>query len=134
MAATFGERELTYEELDVRFDWLAGYLGEMGIRRGAKSGPSPGALGSDGDLVFGILKAGAADVLIDPDDPEERVKPTPEEADIVVLLLSNEGSRDCGLGAPESYGERRGGMAEPAAGELTETCRHQRSGVKMRPM
>ncbi len=91
VAVVFGERELTYEELDVRSDRLAGYLGEMGIRRGARVGL---CLEPSVEMVIGllgILKAGAAYVPIDPDYPEERVNLMLEEAEIAVLLLSSEG-------------------------------------------
>ena len=75
VAVVFGERELSYGELDERSGRLAGYLRSFGVGSGARVAifiePSVEMIVG----LLGILKAGAAYVPIDPKYPEERISP-----------------------------------------------------------
>ena len=86
VAVSFGGRELSYEELDLRSESVAECLREVGVTRGCRVG-----LCLEGSVamvvgLLGILKAGAAYVPIDPEYPEERVKLMLGEAEAAVLL------------------------------------------------
>ena len=73
IAVVFGERELSYGELDDRSSKLAGYLSSLGVRPGERVAicmePSVEMIVG----LLGILKAGGAYVPIDPKYPLERI-------------------------------------------------------------
>ena len=100
--------ELTYEELNAKANQVAAMLAERGVRPRDRV-----ALIADRGFemvigMFGILKAGAAYVPIDPEYPEARRRYICENAEVTALLAD----RDEGLGIgntlkldPESYGQ-----------------------------
>ena len=73
IAVVFGERELSYGELDDRSSKLAGYLSSLGVGPGERVAicmePSVEMIVG----LLGILKAGGAYVPIDPKYPLERI-------------------------------------------------------------
>jgi non-ribosomal peptide synthetase component F len=72
-ALACGDAELSYAQLDGRANRIARYLQRAGVGRGDKVAllmhRSPDLIAS----IFGILKAGACYVPIDPDTPRKRV-------------------------------------------------------------
>jgi len=73
VALIFEGERLSYRELNGRANRLAHYLRGSGLRRGALVGV---CLGRGPELIIsllGILKAGAAFVIIDPEYPKERL-------------------------------------------------------------
>jgi amino acid adenylation domain-containing protein/non-ribosomal peptide synthase protein (TIGR01720 family) len=73
VALIFEGERLSYRELNDRANRLAHYLGGSGLRRGALVGV---CLGRGPEIIIsllGILKAGAAFVIIDPEYPKERL-------------------------------------------------------------
>src|SRR5215510_9887323 len=73
VALIFESERLSYRELNGRANRLAHYLCGSGLRRGALVGV---CLGRGPELIIsllGILKAGAAFVIIDPEYPKERL-------------------------------------------------------------
>jgi amino acid adenylation domain-containing protein len=86
MAVVFGEKRLTYRELNGRANQLAWYLRHQGIRSDMLVGV---CLERSVEMVvalLGILKAGAAYVPIDPDYPSERIAFMLDDADTSLLL------------------------------------------------
>jgi len=74
LALRFGDATLTYRQLDEQSNQLAHYLILQGVRKGALV---PICLSTPYDMVvgiWGILKAGAAYVPIDPEFPVERIR------------------------------------------------------------
>jgi amino acid adenylation domain-containing protein len=65
-------REITYEALDRLSDQLARFLSEQGVRPGDRVGLYLNKSVEAVVAIFGILKAGAAYVPIDPDSPTKR--------------------------------------------------------------
>ncbi|MDN3689562.1 non-ribosomal peptide synthetase [Cyclobacterium jeungdonense] len=72
-AVFFGQQEMTFDELNIRANQLAGYLLERGLRKGQIVGivleRSPEFLVS----ILGILKAGGAYLPIDTGYPDHRI-------------------------------------------------------------
>jgi amino acid adenylation domain-containing protein len=87
-ALVFRKREMTYSELDKASNKLARYLNQSGVRIGDRVGillnKCPEALIS----VFGILKAGAAYVPIDPQIPAGRARFIIDNCEIRHLISS----------------------------------------------
>nr|WP_256756848.1 non-ribosomal peptide synthetase [Cohnella sp. WQ 127256] len=120
VALTMEGAELTYAELNSKANQVAVMLAERGVRPRDRV-----ALIADRGFemvigMFGILKAGAAYVPIDPEYPEARQRYICENAEVTALLAD----RDDGLGIgntlkldPEYYGqwsdEESGIYAEP---------------------
>src|SRR5581483_1746574 len=73
VAVVYGDRSLTYQELNTRANQLAWYLQARGVGPGERVGicieRSPEMLWA----VLGVLKAGAAYVPLDPSHPAERL-------------------------------------------------------------
>ena len=86
LALVWGERRLTYGELDERSDRLAARLRALGVgpevRVGLCSARTPDLVTG----VLGILKAGGAYVPLDPGYPRERLAFTLEDARVPVLV------------------------------------------------
>lgn len=86
IAVSFGQQQLTYEELDRRANQLAGFLQSLGV------GPEvPVALCLDRSLemvlgILGVLKAGGAYVPIDSSYPLERIAFILSDAHAQILL------------------------------------------------
>ncbi|HWB01660.1 MAG TPA: amino acid adenylation domain-containing protein [Verrucomicrobiales bacterium] len=79
---------ITYAELDVLTDKVAATLQSMGVKRGDRVGvyvhKSPASVIS----VFGIMKAGAAYVPLDPNAPVKRLAYITRDCGIQVMLTS----------------------------------------------
>ncbi len=73
IAVTFGEHELTYEELNVRANQLAHYLKRSGVRAGEVVGICVERSLEMVVGLLGILKAGGAYASLDPASPQERL-------------------------------------------------------------
>ncbi|HEU5459810.1 MAG TPA: condensation domain-containing protein, partial [Pyrinomonadaceae bacterium] len=86
IAVSFGQQQLTYEELDQRANQLAGFLQSLGV------GPEvPVAICLDRSLemvvaILGVLKAGGAYVPIDSSYPLERIAFIIGDAHAQILL------------------------------------------------
>ena len=85
-AVIFGDKHLTYRELNVKANRLAGVLREKGARS-----DSIIAIMAERSLgmmvgIMGILKSGAAYLPISPDYPEERIKYMLEDSGAGILL------------------------------------------------
>jgi amino acid adenylation domain-containing protein len=73
VAVVDGDRELTYRELDERTDQLAGALRAASVAPGDRVGLHLEKSAEAVVGIYGILKAGAAYVPLDPDAPTTRV-------------------------------------------------------------
>ena len=90
VAVVFGERKLTYEELNQRANQLARQLGELGVRSGSRVGifmeRSP-------EMLVGLLavnKTGAAYVPMDPAFPANRLSHMLDDAQVSLVLTQPE--------------------------------------------
>lgn len=86
VAVIFADRQLTYQELDLRANHLAYYLQELGIQPEVTVGI---CVERSLDMlvgVLGILKAGGAYVPLDPSYPRERLDFLMQDAQVAVLL------------------------------------------------
>jgi len=86
IAATFGERELTYRELDERANRLAHHLRELGVGPDVLVGIS---VERSLEMVVGLLaiaKAGGAYLPMDPAYPTERIALMLEDSGVGVVL------------------------------------------------
>ncbi|WFB10772.1 amino acid adenylation domain-containing protein [Streptomyces sp. LX-29] len=87
-ALTFGDKTLTYRQLDDRANQMAHLLREHGIGRELRVGL---CLDRSTDLIvamLGVLKAGGAFVPLDPAYPEERLAFMSRDAGLSLLLTS----------------------------------------------
>lgn len=86
IALTFGEQQLTYDELNACANRLAHSLRELGVRPDTLVGicveRSPLMVAG----ILGTLKAGGAYVPLDPDNPQERLSYIVHDAGVSVLL------------------------------------------------
>jgi amino acid adenylation domain-containing protein len=88
VADSLAGAQLSYRDLDSRSAALAGYLAGHGVGRGAKIVVS---LERTADLlvaIVGVLKTGAAFVLVDPAHPRERLAYVLEDTQAAVLLCT----------------------------------------------
>ncbi|WP_159882308.1 non-ribosomal peptide synthetase [Paenibacillus puerhi] len=112
MAVVYGSQSMTYGQLNERANRLAHTLRGQGVQAGDSIG-----LMTERSLdmivgILGILKAGAAYVPLDPDNPEERIRYIIEDSGIHLLLtqtrlqdrMSFEGQR-LFLDEPHIYAE-----------------------------
>ncbi len=88
LAVIFGDRKLTYQELNERSNQLARSLRERGVR----PDQIVGLMVNDNtiEMIIGmisILKAGGAFLPIDPDFPKERIEYMVEDSKTPVLLI-----------------------------------------------
>ena len=86
VAVRFGEKQLTYLELNCRANRLAHYLSKLGVGPEVRVGI---CLERDIDMVvglLGILKAGGAYVPVDPDYPRDRIDFMLQDSQATVLL------------------------------------------------
>jgi len=86
VALSFGDAQLTYGELDERSNRLARYLLGLGVGPETRVGL---LLERSLEMViglFGVLKAGAAYVPLDPSYPQQRIDYVLRDAGITVLL------------------------------------------------
>lgn len=92
-ALVFKEEHITYRELDELSNRLAATLVDQGVRRGDRVAVYLNKSSQSIICLFGILKAGAAYVPLDPNAPPARL----------VYMLSNAGVR-CLLTSSKKYG------------------------------
>ncbi|MFF2081813.1 amino acid adenylation domain-containing protein [Kitasatospora sp. NPDC058162] len=88
VAVVFGGTRLTYEELDRRANRMAQRLRELGAGRDGFVGV---CMERSADMVvalLAVLKSGAAYVPVSPEDPAARIGGVLEEAEPVVVLVS----------------------------------------------
>jgi len=89
-ALVYGDRRLTYRELDQRANRVAHYLEKLGVGPDVLVGifmeRSPELVIS----LLGILKAGGAYVPLDPSYPKERLAAMLEDAEMLHVLLTKE--------------------------------------------
>lgn len=93
VAVVFGERQLTYLELNNRANQVAHYLKQCGVGPDKLVGVF---LDRSLDMVaglLGILKAGGAYVPLNPEYPEERLRYILEDSN-VSILLTDDGLKD----------------------------------------
>lgn len=91
-AVTFGEKTLTYRELEERADRLAGQLHAREIGEGKRVGISLQRSLDMPVAVLGVLKTGAAYVPLDPTYPAERLRLMAEQADLAAVLVDESSS------------------------------------------
>ncbi|MEH1944165.1 MAG: amino acid adenylation domain-containing protein [Nostoc sp.] len=85
-ALVFGDKQLSYKELNIRSNQLAHYLKKLGVKTELLVGL---CVERSFDMVIGmlgILKAGGAYVPLDPSYPSERLNFMLEDAQVSVLL------------------------------------------------
>ncbi|MGE0127972.1 MAG: amino acid adenylation domain-containing protein [Blastocatellales bacterium] len=85
-AVVFGERQLTYAELNARANQLARYLRRLGVGPEALVGLCVERSVEAVVGIFGILKAGAAYAPLDPASPQERLEFMLAETEAAALL------------------------------------------------
>ena len=89
VALVFGEKQLTFRELNERSNQLAHYLRKMGVRPEVLVGI---CMERSFDLVIGllgILKAGGAYVPLDPQYPKERLEFMLKDARAAILITQS---------------------------------------------
>lgn len=91
IAITFGNKKITYRELNDLSDKVAGYLvNDCGIKTGDFAGILLDRSENMIIAILGILKSGAAYVSIDPDYPNNRKKFIVEDTALSVLITQTE--------------------------------------------
>lgn len=85
-AVWFDGQPWTYAELDARADGIAAALQRAGVTVGSRVGLHAGRHASLLAAVFGVLRAGAAYVPLDPAYPPERLAFMAEDASLSVVL------------------------------------------------
>jgi amino acid adenylation domain-containing protein len=98
------DRELTYAELDRWADGIAGTLADAGIRRGDRVGVHLPKSVEMVAAVYGVMRAGAAYVPLDPRAPTARLGTIARDCDISALISTDD-------------------LASSLAPELGPTCR-----------
>ncbi|MFE1748578.1 amino acid adenylation domain-containing protein [Coleofasciculus sp. H7-2] len=89
IALIFENQQLTYRELNIRANQLAGYLQQLGVVTGVIVGI---CVERSVDMIvglLGILKAGGAYLPLDPSYPQERLNFMLEDAQISILLTQS---------------------------------------------
>ncbi|RCX16519.1 amino acid adenylation domain-containing protein [Anaerobacterium chartisolvens] len=86
IAVEFGEKSITYLELDKQSNQIAHFLREGGVSRNNPVGVLAQRSIETIVNIFGILKAGGAYVPIDPEYPEDRRRYILENSDCKLLL------------------------------------------------
>ncbi len=85
-AVTFGNREITYQELNKRSSQLANYLRDLGVGTNTLIGIYVERSIEMIVGILGVLKAGGAYVPLDPTYPQERIAFIIEDTDMPVIL------------------------------------------------
>ena len=94
VAVVFGEKKLTYQELNSRSNKLAHYLSSLGVKPGDFVGICAARSIDMIVGILGILKAGAAYVPLDPEYPEDRLVYMLENSSAPVLLTQQGLNKD----------------------------------------
>ncbi|MBU6399476.1 MAG: amino acid adenylation domain-containing protein, partial [Verrucomicrobia bacterium] len=97
IAVTVADRRLTYEELDRRSNQLAHHLRGLGVGRGQRVGLCVKRSLEMMIGLFGILKAGAAYVPLDPVFPAERLQYMAQDVQMALLLSTRDLAGQFGL-------------------------------------
>ena len=90
VAVTFGNQQLTYQQLNTQANQLAHYLRSLGVKADALVGI---CVERSLEMIVGllaILKAGGAYVPLDPEYPQERLSFMLEDAQVSVLLTQQQ--------------------------------------------
>lgn len=86
VAVVSGDRSWTYAQLDARANQIAHRLRDKGVRRGDRVGilarKSPETIAA----LYGVLKAGAAYIALDPQAPAERLRRITTDAGMATVL------------------------------------------------
>ncbi len=90
IAVMFGNKRLTYKELDTRVNTLVSWLTFRGVEAGSIVGLRLYRSLEMMVALFGILKAGCAYLPISPDYPEERIKFLLADSAAKIVLTPNE--------------------------------------------
>jgi len=90
LAVEFGERSLSYAELDRRANQLAQLLQKQGVRRESLVGLCVERSLEMVVALLGILKAGGAYVPLDPAYPRDRIQHVLEDAHVQFLITQKE--------------------------------------------
>ena len=86
LAVCFGKDNQTYLQLDLSSNQLANLLVDCGVKRGDRVGIFMFKNINSATAIYGILKAGAAYVPLDPFAPIDRIRFTIENCNINVLI------------------------------------------------
>ena len=86
IAYRFLDAELCYAELDHKTDQLAATLQDCGVKKGDRVGIYMERCLETAIAVYGILKAGAAYVPIDPQSPQSRIHDILESCGVTCLV------------------------------------------------
>lgn len=117
IAVTFGDRDLTYAELDRRADDLAGRLSSLGVRPG---GIVTVLLDRSEDLVvalLGVAKSGAAFMPLDPGQPANRIAAMIDAAGTPVVV-----THERNLALVKEFAGRRLCLDRPADASGTDAA------------
>lgn len=93
IAVTAGAEELTYRQVSALSDLAARRLRALGVRPGDLVAVTTRRTGELLPILFGILKAGAAYVPVDPEYPAERVAFVLEDCRAVLVVSGDEPGR-----------------------------------------
>ena len=96
IALVFGQKQLTYKELNERVNQLAYYLRSRGVKEETLV---PICINKSTEMIIGImgiLKAGGAYIPVEPDYPEERIKFIVEDTKANLILTAERHSYKLG--------------------------------------
>ncbi|GAB2793935.1 non-ribosomal peptide synthetase [Amycolatopsis magusensis] len=89
VAIVDGDRHISYADLDGRANRLATWLHALGARRGTLVALCLPRCAEQVVAMLGVLKAGAAYIPIDPDDPIERMRTVLDDSDAQFLVTTD---------------------------------------------
>ncbi|ODT66699.1 MAG: luciferase [Pelagibacterium sp. SCN 63-23] len=99
VALAYGEREVTYRQLDAAANKLAARLIDRGVRAGTLVGLHLPRSINMVIAVLGIQKAGGAYVPLDPDFPTDRIEYMVEDSDALLIVTDQHHAIGLGLDA-----------------------------------
>lgn len=94
VTAEFGDASITCRQLDEHADAYAAWLRSRHVGRGARVGIRMHRSIELLAAVHGVLRAGAAFVMLDPDDPAERHRAISDDAGLALVI---DGSEELGI-------------------------------------
>src|SRR6204780_2447509 len=106
-AVAAGERSLTYEDLDRLSNQVARALLAQGVAPGDRVGILAPKSAASVVAVFGVLKAGACYVPLDPTSPAERLASIMRDSGVAVVL-ADEGTEQRAAAMTDAVPELRG--------------------------
>src|SRR5439155_23976355 len=92
MAVVCGEKRLSYRELNERVNQLAHYLRGLGVKPNTLVAISIGRSVELVIAIYGVLKAGAAYLPVDPSYPQERLEYMLQSVRAPVLITQGSGA------------------------------------------